>query len=153
MKPCQGCPDAIIAWDTLQARAGRAICARLAGRPAKLVNDRTSLFSSLQLQFSISGPNAEDENWWVIEDILRLELREEKSKVMRPFWMYSMAWIQVKVKPDQLKIFQHFKRLKEQCKSMTGMTSFPLRHFDQKRPLNQIKNVQSPQSRLPYEID
>ena len=44
MKPCQACPDAITAWDTLKAQAGRSICARLAGRPAKLVNDRDCYF-------------------------------------------------------------------------------------------------------------
>lgn len=46
MKPCQGCPDAITAGDTLKAQAGRAICASLARRPAKLVNDRGLLFLS-----------------------------------------------------------------------------------------------------------
>lgn len=57
-KPCQVCPDAAAACDTLRAKAGRAICAGLARRPAKLVNDRGLLFLSLQLQFSFSGPNA-----------------------------------------------------------------------------------------------
>lgn len=46
VKLCQRCPDAITAGDTLKAQAGRAICASLAGRPAKLVNDRGLLFLS-----------------------------------------------------------------------------------------------------------
>lgn len=97
------------------------------------LSDYSSVFQALMHKLGIG-------KWR--EGILTLEVGEERSRGMRTVWIYSMAWIKFKIKADQLNIFQHFKRLDVQCKSMASMTWFSVWEFGQKRPVNQIQNIQ-----------
>lgn len=75
-----------------------------------------------EIQFSISDPNKKNNKSWelAVEDILRLKSEEESSKGMITTWMYFITWIQFKIKTDQLKMVQHFKRWDNHVQSVVS---------------------------------